>query len=115
MATTSTRESVMLSDILRHLRRPSTLKHEQQQDNYPVSCHVSAWMVALQEERGRRLVGGRARRALLGSADEVLLGPKRLDAQSAMADISLAVMAGVTAAEHERISKFCLDHLRVWA
>ena len=43
-----------------------------------------------------------------GSADEVLFGwPKRLDAQSAMADVSLAAMAGVTAADHERISKFC--------
>ena len=27
--------------------------------------------------------------------------------QSAMADVSLAAMAGVTAADHERISKFC--------
>ena len=44
----------------------------------------------------------------LGTLDEVLFGgEKRLDAQSAMADVSLAAMAGVTAADHERISKFC--------
>ena len=47
-----------------------------------------------------------ARRALLGSADEVVLeAQKGLEAQSAMADVSLAAMAGVTAADHERISK----------
>ena len=36
VATTSTRESVMLRDIVRHLRRPSTLKHEQ--DNSSMAC-----------------------------------------------------------------------------
>ena len=42
----------------------------------------------------------------LGTLDEVLFGgEKRLDAQSAMADVSLAAMAGVTAADHERISE----------
>ena len=47
-----------------------------------------------------------ARRALLGSADEVVLeAQKGLEAQSAMADVSLAAMAGVTAADHEKISK----------
>ena len=47
---------------------------------------------------------GMARRALLGSADEVVLeAQKGLEAQSAMADVSLAAMAGVTAADHERI------------
>ena len=63
---------------------------------------------------------GKARRALLGSADEVLLeahleAQKGLEAQSAMADVSLAAMAGVTAADHERSSKSYPDHLRVWA
>ena len=31
-----------------------------------------------------------------------------------VADTSLAAVAGVTAADHERISKSYLDHLRVW-
>ena len=48
--------------------------------------------------------------------NEVLFGgEKRLDAQSAMADVSLAAMAGVTAADHERISKSYLVKSRVWA
>ena len=59
---------------------------------------------------------GMARRALLGSADEVVLeAQKGLEAQSAMADVSLAAMAGVTAADHERSSKSYPDRLRVWA
>ena len=37
----------------------------------------------------------------------VLEAPKGLEAQRAMAGVSLAAMAGVTAADHERISKFC--------
>ena len=39
----------------------------------------------------------------------------RLTPVEAMADGPVAAMAGVTAADHERISKFCLDRLRVWA
>ena len=55
-------------------------------------------------------------RALLGSADEVVLeAQKGLEAQSAMADVSLVAMLGVTAADHERSSKSYPDHLRVWA
>ena len=81
-----------------------------------MSCHVSAWMVALQEERRRFGWQGMARRALLGSADEVVLeAQKGLEAQSAMADVSLAAMAGVTAADHERSSKSYLVKSRVWA
>ena len=50
------------------------------------------------------------------SADEVVLeAQKGLEAQSAMADVSLAAMAGVTAADHERISKSYLVKSRVWA
>jgi len=78
-----------------------------------------AWMV--HNER-RRLVARNQRSTTRqdvlfgGSADEVLFGwPKRLDAQSAMADVSLAAMAGVTAADHERISKSYLVKSRVWA
>ena len=44
------------------------------------------------------------RRALFfgGFADEVVFGrPKRLDARSAMADVSLVAVAGVTAADRE--------------
>ena len=40
---------------------------------------------------------------------------KGLEAQSAMADVSLVAMLGVTAADHERSSKSYPDHLRVWA
>ena len=41
-----------------------------------------------------------------GSADEVVLeAQKGLEAQSAMVDVFLAAMAGVTAADHERISE----------
>ena len=38
---------------------------------------------------------------------------KGLEPLTLMADVSLAAMAGVTAAHHERISKIVLDHLRV--
>ena len=42
----------------------------------------------------------------MGSANEVVLeAQKGLEAQSAMAGVSLAAMAGVTAADHERISE----------
>ena len=34
---------------------------------------------------------------------------------SAMADVSLAAMAGITAADHERISKSYPIETRVWA
>ena len=40
---------------------------------------------------------------------------KGLEPLTLMADVSLAAMAGVTAADHERISKIVLDHLRVWS
>ena len=64
----------------------------------------------MQEERRRFGSQGRPRRALLGShmgsANEVVLeAQKGLEAQSAMAGVSLAAMAGVTAADHERISE----------
>ena len=65
-------------------------------------------MVALQHAGRATAFGsqGRPRRALLGSADEVVLeAQKGLEAQSAMAGVSLAAMAGVTAADHEQISE----------
>ena len=81
-----------------------------------MSCHVSAWMVALQEERRRSGTRNGKACTSLGSADEVVLeAQKGLEAQSAMADVSLAAMAGVTAADHERSSKSYPDRLRVWA
>ena len=63
-----------------------------------------------------RCTAGRARRRFgqgktqgvhfWGSADEVVLeAQKGLEAQSAMVDVFLAAMAGVTAADHERISE----------
>ena len=40
---------------------------------------------------------------------------KGLEPLTLMADVSLAAMAGVTAADHERISNQSYpDHLRVW-
>ena len=109
-------EGVMRIVILRYLRRrstptgPSRVAPERQ-----AACGM-AWMV--HNER-RRLVARKEPRQDVrfgGSADEVLFGwPKKLDAQSAMADVSLAAMAGVTAADHERSSKSYPDRLRVWA
>jgi len=62
------------------------------------------------------LVGKEGKACTLESADEVVLeAQKGLEAQSAMADVSLAAMLGVTAADHERISKSYPDRLRVWA
>ena len=56
----------------------------------------------LQREARRVHVPCLLGRALLGSADEVVLeAPKGLEAQRAMAGVSLAAMAGVTAADHE--------------
>ena len=116
VATTSMGEGVMRIVILRYLRRPrstptgpSRMAPERQ-----AACGM-AWMV--HNER-RRLVARNHDKtcAFGGSADEVLFGwPKKLDAQSAMADVSLAAMAGVTAADHERISKSYLVKSRVWA
>ena len=37
---------------------------------------------------------------------------KGLEPLTLMADVSLAAMAGVTAADHERISRICLDRVR---
>ena len=39
---------------------------------------------------------------------------KGLEPLTLMVDVSLAAMAGVTAADHERISKGFPDNLRVW-
>ena len=39
---------------------------------------------------------------------------KGLEPLTLMADVSLATMAGVTAADHERISKNCPAKTRVW-
>ena len=116
VATTSMGEGVLRSVILRYLRRrstptgPSRMAPERQ-----AACGM-AWMV--HNERRRLVARNHTTDVALfgGSADEVLFGwPKRLDAQSAMADVSLAAMAGVTAADHERISKSYPDRLRVWA
>ena len=40
---------------------------------------------------------------------------KGLEPLTLMANVSLATMAGVTAADHERISKNCPAKTRVWA
>jgi hypothetical protein len=63
--------------------------------------------VALQEEPRRRFGQGKTQGVhFWGSADEVVLeAQKGLEAQSAMVDVFLAAMAGVTAADHERISE----------
>ena len=86
VATTSTRESVMLSDIVRHLRRPSTLKHKQ--ENSSMACVGETGEVPRGRNDERRLQGeARACTCLLPgrSADEVVLGgSKRLGGTSAM-------------------------------
>ena len=61
----------------------------------------------LQREARRVHVPCLLGRALLGPQMKFLEAPKGLEAQRAMAGVSLAAMAGVTAADHERISKFC--------
>ena len=107
VATTSMREGVVRRENLRHLRRqstpngPSGMAPERQ-----AACGL-AWMVALQEER-RRLVGKEGPFTLGDPQMKWFWEAKKgLEPWTLMADVSLAGMAGVTAADHERISKFC--------
>ena len=66
----------------------------------------SAWMVAWRCRKSRDGVLVKEGVHFWGSADEVVLeAQKGLEAQSAMVDVFLAAMAGVTAADHERISE----------
>ena len=108
VATTSMGEGVLRSVILRYLRRrstptgPSRMAPERQ-----AACGM-AWMV--HNER-RRLVARNHTtdvRFLEGPQMKCFLGgQKGWTHKVPMADVSLGAMAGVTAADHERISKFC--------
>ena len=66
-------------------------------------------MVALQEER-RRLVGKDGPRRAHSRGPQMKWfweAKKGLEPLTLMADVSLAATAGVTAADHERVSKLC--------
>ena len=114
VATTSMGEGVLRSVILRYLRRrstptgPSRMAPERQ-----AACGMAwIWRIGVAGSaprlQGREITRRDDGVHFLGTLDEVLFGRrKRLDAQSGMADVSLAAMTGVTAADHERISKFC--------
>ena len=73
----------------------------------PVSCHVVRMDggVALQEERDGALVKAKACTSGGPQMKWFWRLKKALEAQSAMVDVFLAAMLGVTAADHERISE----------
>ena len=109
VATTSMGEGVLRSVILRYLRRRSTPRPSRMAPERQAACGM-AWMV--HNER-RRLVARNHTtdvRFLEGPQMKCFLGGQKGWTHKVswdMADVSLAAMAGVTAADHERISKFC--------
>ena len=81
-----------------------------------MSCHVSAWMVALQEERRR--FGGKEWQGVhfWGPQMKWFWRLKKAWRHKVPWRTSPgAAMAGVTAADHERISKNCPAKTRGWA
>ena len=107
VATTSVREGVVRSENLRHLRRQSTPNGPSGKAPERQAACGMAWMVALQDESdgvwlARKGQGVHSRGPQMKWFWEAKKG---LEPLTLMADVSLAAMAGVTAADHERISE----------